>query len=473
MSCNTNLNHGKRFIAIFMISIMVGIVISMRTLPLQSVQAEEATIVSLSASYSGEAVMLGKEIDLSKLTVSATYNDGVTNEIKDYTIVSKIVKDEGTNLLMVIYQGKTANFYVSGKKLIKLSAYYQGGIVSIGNSVGKKDVKVYAEFGNGTTSYLTEFELHSNEITKVGQNEIYVSCEGQALKISVWGVAPKEVTALYATYSGGSVTVGNSIKREELVVTAAYKDGSSEIINNYVLTPEVLGATGTQTMVATYQGKTVSISVVGAYKEIKGITVKYLGKAIGVGHSVRPSDVLVTATYNDGTTSRLTEFNLLSSTISYIGYQVVTAEAGGFKAEFIVEGISEQVIDFKSANEFAITNGTNTGKVYVALPPNVDKKSLSGGSINNSLVSKVLTRTVRKSTYITFVIEENSEDVIEEFPLTMKIELPKEFALSNTSLYFTPNRKSVIGKMNVQSLAPNLLIVEIYNPGTYILVYNK
>lgn len=455
----------------FLVTLLLGSMILIILVPMQLVYAEDAAIVSLSASYSGEPVMVGKEIDVSKLTVTATYEDGVSNEIKDYSIVSKIVKDEGTNTLMVIYKGKTANFYVTGKRLLRLNAFYTGGLLSIGNSVGKKDVKVFAEFSNGSTGFLTQFEIHNDLITKIGQNEFYVICEDQALKVSAWGVAPKEIAALYATYSGGPVTVGNSVNPEDLTITAAYKDGGSETIHNYSLTPKVVGETGSQTVMASYQGKSVSFNVIGAYKEITGISVEYRGKTIGVGHSVRPSDVLVTATYNDGSTGRLTEFNLLSATISYVGYQIVTVEAAGFMAEFLVQGVSEQALDFTNSNIFTITNGTNKAKVTIALPPNVDKSSLKGESIQNSLVSKIVTRAVRKSTYITFVIEENNQDIIEEFPLTLKIELPKEFTLAGTELYYTPNRKSVIGKMNTESIAPNILIVDIHNPGTYILSY--
>ena len=466
--------HGcKRFLAIFMIALMLGTMLSGIIIPTKTVRAEDAAIVSLSATYSGDAVLIGKDIDVSKLKVTATYEDGVSNDITDYTIVSKTVKEEGSNLLMVIYQGKVANFYVVGKKISSLYAYYSGGLLSIGNSVSKKDVKVMAQFTNGTSEFLTDFTVNNHVITKEGQNEVYVVCENQMLKVSVWGMKPKEISALYATYSGGEVTVGNSVNRDNLQITAAYKDGSSEVINNYVLTPEVIGSTGTQTVVAMYMGKTVSFNVTGAHKTMTGISVKYLGGTVGVGYSVRPADVIVTATYNDGSTGQVKDFNLLSSTITYVGYQVVTAEAGGFKAEFIVQGVSEQAIDFTNSNTFSITNGTDTAKVYISLPSNVDKGSLTGSSIKNSVVSKILTRAVRNSSYISFVIEEKTEAVLDEFPLTMKIELPKGFTLEGSSLYYTPNRKSIIGKMSTVSLAPNLLIVDIHNPGTYILSFKK
>ena len=433
--------------------------------------ADEAEIVSISAVYTGPAVIVGKEIDTSKLTVIATYNDGVTDEITGYTIVSKTVTQEGYNQLVVIYQGKTANFYVMGKKLLSIYAYYTGPLISIGNSVNPNDVQVIASFGDGSTERLTDFVLQTKVITDIGENTVHVISEGKVMQIDVYGMEPKEIIALYATYSGDSVMVGNSVKPENLEITAVYKDGSSEKINSYTITPEVVGSTGTQMMVAYYRGKSVSFNVVGVNKELVSISAQYRGDAIGIGYSVNPVDVLVTGTYNDGSTAIIKDFNLLSSTITYIGYQVVTVEVEGQKVEIIVQGVAEQKMDFSNASTFTITNGTNSATVAISIPKNISNTSIKGASIGNATVTKLVTRAVRKSTFIAFEIDAVDEDMVERFPLTMKITVPTEFKLTDTSLYFTPNKKSIIGKMNTTIVAPNIMIVTIFHPGTYILSY--
>ena len=461
----------KKWIALLLVSVLMMTSIQLWEEPITIAHAEEAEIVSINASYSGPAVILGKEIDPSKLTVTATYNDGVTNEITNYTIVSKTVTQEGSNQFMVIYEGKTANFYVTGKKLLSIYAYYAGPLISIGNSVDRNDVKVLASFSDGSTDSLTDFVLQTKVITNVGKNTLYLTSEGKVMQIDVYGTEPKEITALYATYSGGSVTVGNRIDPSNLTITAAYKDGSSEKINNYTLTPEVIGATGTQVVVASYHGKTVSFNVVGANKELKSITARYIGDAIGVGYSVNPIDVDVTGTYNDGSTAKIKQFNLLSATITYVGYQIVTVEVGGLKAEIIVQGVAEHKMDFSNASNFTISNGTNKATVSVSIPKNIDKTSIKGTSIGNATVTRLLTRAIRKSTFIAFEIEATNEDVIDQFPLTVKITVPNEFKLTDTALYFTPNKKSIIGKMNTASVAPNIIVVTIFHPGTYILSY--
>lgn len=466
-------NYIKNLISSIIIAVLLISSVKMIDIPITTAYADEAKIVSISADYTGESVLIGEDIDKSKLSVKATYENGDTEEIKDYTIVSTKVTQEGTNLLMVIYKGKTANFYVTGKKINTISVYYTGPIISIGNNVSKKDISVYVTYNDGSTGYLTDFKIVQNEIKTDGSNTIYVHCQNQVFPVTVYGTKPQSIAALYATYSGGKVPVGSSVNRDDLLITAAYKDGSTEIINNYVLLPEVIGSTGTQTIVANYNGFKVSFNVEGTFKELKELTAEYLGDPVGVGYTVRPSDVLVTGTYDDGTKEVIKEFNLLGSGITYVGYHVITVEVKGLKAEFIVQGVAEQVIDFSNSCDFSITNGTNTGKVSVALPSNVKKDDLKGSDVATATVNRVLSRAVRNSSFIAFEVEAVNEDIIEDFPLTMKITIPDEYKLENTSLYYTPNRKSVIGLLNIETVKPNVITATIYNPGTYILSYKE
>lgn len=461
----------KKSVVLLVAAALVCAPIDVMLMSSDIVYAEEAKVKSISASYSGGNVLVGEEIDRTKLTVTVTYENGTSEEIKDYTLTSTKVAEEGLNLMMVIYQGKTANFYVYGKKITSMAVNYSGMPLSVGNSVSKKDIKVFASFTDGSSGEVKDFKILDGEIKSVGENVIHISCNGQVLKQSVYGIAPKTVAALFATYNGNKVTVGSSINPDDLIVTATYKDGSSEVINNYVLVPAVIGTTGTQNVTANYQGHTVSFNVEGIAKEIKEISAKYVGGPIGVGYSVHPNAVEVTATYNDGSKGKITEFNLLGGSITYVGYHIVTVEAAGCKAEFIVQGVEQQKIDFTNSCEFKITNGKNTGKVTISLPGHIDKTHIKGKEVASAAVSKIVSRAIKKSNYIAFEIEAVNEAVEEEFPMVMKIEIPKEYKLADTVLFYTPNRKSVIGQLNTDPLTPDIIVATIYNPGTYILSY--
>lgn len=435
--------------------------------------AEEATIVALSAAYSGPSVMLGKEIDTKYLTVAVTYSDGVTDIIEDYTVVSKVVAAKGTNIGTVIYQGKTANYYVQGKMLKGLFASYTGPSISIGNTVAKKNIYAMAEYDDGSFDVLTDYTVIPTPISEIGKNKIPVTYEGQVAYIEVTGVAPKTITTLYAAYHGGDVTVGSSVNPSDLIITAVYSDGSSEEINNYELTPAKVSSIGVQNVVAFYHGSTVSFSVNGTARKVTGLKAEYKGNPIGVGYKVRNSDITVMATFNDGATEEVKDFNVLNPTGTYEGYHVMTVEYEGYTSSFIIMIVSAATVDYSNASTFRVTNGTNTATVAIAMPKNVAKSSVSGASLRSGAVSSVLSRAVRQSKFIAFEVKVNDDDVIDEFPLVMKITIPNEFNIDYTSLYYTSNRKSIIGKMNTDDDGKKTMTCTIYHPGTYILSYKK
>lgn len=73
----------------------------------------EVTLSSISASYSGGDVAEGTPLtDLTGITVTATYSDGTSKTVTDYTLSGKIV--EGENTITVSYNGKTTTFTVVG-----------------------------------------------------------------------------------------------------------------------------------------------------------------------------------------------------------------------------------------------------------------------------------------------------------------------------------------------------------------------
>lgn len=75
--------------------------------------AEEVTITSISATYSGGDVAVGTAVtDLTGIVVTATYSDGSTATVTGYTLNGTIA--EGENTVTVSYGGKTTTFVVTG-----------------------------------------------------------------------------------------------------------------------------------------------------------------------------------------------------------------------------------------------------------------------------------------------------------------------------------------------------------------------
>lgn len=73
----------------------------------------EVTLSSISATYSGGDVPVGTAVTaLTGIVVTATYSDGSTATVTDYTLSGTIA--EGSNTITVSYGGKTTTFTVTG-----------------------------------------------------------------------------------------------------------------------------------------------------------------------------------------------------------------------------------------------------------------------------------------------------------------------------------------------------------------------
>lgn len=430
-------------------------------------------LIEINAYYMGESVVVGKSIDKSNLVVEAIYDDGTLVTIYDYKLTSEIVTSAGENTFVAIYKNKPAKFTVMGKKVIEVNAFYTGDLVSIGNSVDLRDIMATATYSDYSSETITDFTLANRVITKTGINTITLIYNGVTTRFEVYGTEPKSVEHLTAIYDGSGVAIGEAVNPRELTVMAIYTDGTSEVINNYVLSPDKVTAAGAQQVTASFRGKKATFTVVGIQKTVTSIKVTYNGKAVAIGNTVRAKDIEVIATYSDGTTSKITSFNILSPSFTYEGYQTVTVEASGCTADFTVEVVSQQSTDYSNATVFNATNGKHTAKVSLALYDSEDKDKITGTSVTPSLVRNVLKRSAKYNYYIAFDVELLDENMDAEFPLTMKITIPSEYKIQGCKVYYTPNKKSVIGELNTVTNGTNEIICTIYNPGTYILTYLK
>ena len=74
---------------------------------------EKPTLTSISATYAGEEVAIGSSLNgLTGITVIATYSDGSTKEVTDYTLSGEIAGE--SNTITVTYNGLTTTIMVIG-----------------------------------------------------------------------------------------------------------------------------------------------------------------------------------------------------------------------------------------------------------------------------------------------------------------------------------------------------------------------
>lgn len=441
--------------------------------PIPSPTPIPVIVEAIYASYTGGSVSIGDTISEEDISVTAWMSDGSMEEITEYVLSSRKVLLDGVNTFTVVYKGKMATFIVYGRKAQQISAAYYGGTISVGNSVGRENISVSVYFSDGSYENVEDYILSNHIINTVGTQKVQVNYGGLNTSFDVIGIAAKPVVALYVDYHGSEVIQGNKIPEKDIVVTATYSDGSAERIYNYVVSPEIITEVGGNQVLVSYHGQTEIISVDCVVKTLMGMKAEYNGETVEVGRYVDPVDIKVTASFDDGSEEEVTDYSLLGSKISVVGNNTVIVVYNGKRSEIVVRGTPRTAPNYDYAASFTVKNDKKKqATVKIALPKMLSTDVLTGRSLKSSTISGLLGKAWSDDAeYIAFdiILQDETKDNI--FPLTMKIKLPSSFKMEYTSVYYTPNRKTIAGQMDAEILSKTELEVTFYYSGTYILVY--
>lgn len=270
--------------------------------------------VSLTATYSGPVIQVGNNYSKDDVKVTVTYHDGSTEDIPsaNWTESGLTVTKTGPNEFTATYTGLNAKYTVPGDKTAKsISAVYTGPAIGIGKDYAKADVTVVLEWSDGTkeTLLVSQWAASSLKVTKDGPNT-FTATYG-TLKDTYVVPGKKAAKSITAKYNGPVIRVGNDYDKKDVTVTLLYDDGSTDTLTQNQWDASSLKVTkdGANEFIATYKAdkKLEATYTVTGKKKATGITAKYTGDAIETGKKYKKAKVLVTVTYNDGSTKTLEE----------------------------------------------------------------------------------------------------------------------------------------------------------------------
>lgn len=330
------------------------------------IEEEEATLIRISAVYSGGDVRAGTDLNkLTGLVVTATYSDGSRKTVTDYVLSGTI--EAGENVITVIYGGKTTTFTITGYAELQITKQPKNVMALVGGdavftieATGSSVSYQWYYSDDGGNSWKTTVTGDSMKQPTYTIKAVDSSLNGRLVKCVVTDASGNTVTSniveliisvslssISATYTGGDVAVGTTLTAlKGITVIAHYSDGSTSNVTGYTLSGTI--AEGSNTITVKYQGKTTTFTVTGsssAGKVLTGIGVTYYGGNVPVG--TKPSEltgIYVMAQYSDGTSERVYDYTLTliggfnGSIIEGTNYLRVTY--GGFTKEFTVKGVT-------------------------------------------------------------------------------------------------------------------------------------
>ena len=218
---------------------------------------------------------VGDKIDTSKLQVwvqdSNDVNDTRILEEDEYSINGRTIKNIGTNQFTITYKatGATAICEVNGIEKVPMSikATYKGGDVVVGSKLKESDFSVVLTYNSGDTENISDFTISPKTVKSVGDNVISVSYTEYKTEVHITGIedtsSKKSLKSISASFTGKQPYVGDSIKADDLLVTAFYSDNSSKTLEStaFKFSPSKFSTAGSQTIVVTYSGLSTPVSV--------------------------------------------------------------------------------------------------------------------------------------------------------------------------------------------------------------------
>lgn len=448
--------------------------------PVLSAKAEDGILTNITAVYTGGAAIVGEEIKAENVNVTGYYVSGGrmnTSQIKDgFLIMPPTVQREGENMMTVEYQGYTATFSVIGKRVMYIEAEYKSTEeVVVGTELVKKNIKVTAFYTDGTSEEIDTYTLPVTRVYQKGVNTFSAYYGSYMATFTVMGKEALAVEELVAYYLGDEAVVGNEINKADMEVTALYNDGRMETVKNFTISPAAPTKEGLNKMVVSYAGASVTIEVYAREKEVMSIAVKYIGQGVVLGKMVDVNDIEVTATYDDGTTGRLSGFTTTGSIIENEGDNVVIVSYDYFVEEIIVPGVKGFVVSYDNSmsqvlfgnNYYTYTTAT------LGLNRNVMPNSFFISQLNPEVVEQAVYRVVPTEEFIGFTVTYDIDDMIKEFPMGMKVTLPYGYDPDHFGVYYTPNQTTIMAKLDGEFLDEARTVYQfiVHNPGTYVLIH--
>ena len=317
------------------------------------VSTKDLTKIAVTTNPTKQEYFIGDDFDPAGMVVTAYYDDGSSKVLSSsaYTLQKHIdmPKGEGIGFLhgvRIVYEedGIMKDTWVHVKieksagqlTSIKITTQPTKTMYIVGDDLDPAGMVVTAYYANGTSSPVTNYTLQNHEnMPKGGTNDIHQVLvqykengvtQNAFLQVRVKESWPLESIAITKAPNKTAYTSGESFDSAGMEVTAYYEDGSSKVLDSddYIIsvadplvsgvtaasvsyTENGVGKTAKQAITVTAAGGSVtppetSDKVLTGIKVTKNPDRMYYAE----GEDFDPAGMVVTATYEDGTTADVT-----------------------------------------------------------------------------------------------------------------------------------------------------------------------
>ncbi|MBO6261882.1 MAG: bacterial Ig-like domain-containing protein [Bacilli bacterium] len=202
------------------------------------------------------------------------------------------------------------------------------GITAVNNQTSyaygneQLDLTVTANYSDGTSVTITDYQVTGYDATKTGEQSLTVSFEGKTCSVKVKVDNPVLVN-ISASTNKEAYEYGEDL---DIIVKAHYSDGSEVVIDNYTVTGYNAENPGEQDLTVTYEGKTCNLKVLVNDPVLVNITAVSNKESYEYGEDL---DIIVVAKYSDGSEVTLDNYEVTGYDAQNPGEQNLTVTYKG------------------------------------------------------------------------------------------------------------------------------------------------
>lgn len=236
--------------------------------------SKDLGITKITATYTGDNVIVSKTYSKDDVKVVITYEDDTTKTLAsgDWSVPSQKVTKKGDNVFTASYTDPngtvwSSNFTVPGIRVLgTLDVTYSGPQILVGSQWDKQYITAKAYYVDDTSKTegitVTPTRYNSNTVSQVGANSFiatYVDSSNNNNELTgtftVTGYKNTSISSIDATYVGPDIVVGNNYDKNNVKVTIHYSDGTADsLTTDFTVDSLNVPKQGVNTYTATYVG---------------------------------------------------------------------------------------------------------------------------------------------------------------------------------------------------------------------------
>ncbi len=280
------------------------------------------------------------------------------------------------------------------------------------------------------------------------------------------------IKEIVATYIGEDRIVSNAVIKTDIEAYIIYTWDSIEPERipaaSLILQPGIVEKEGENIIEVWYDDYKTTISVTGLPRKLVAFEAKYVGGPVYTGTEVDRSYIKAVATYNDNIREDVFDYELLTKKINNQGINSLKIMYGGFLDTIYVDAVVEEENLFK---DYPIDSESTT-RLTMLVSNEPYANSIYVKTLDPIIVKNAVDRVVTTEKYIGFEVQYLDPEAINEFPIYARIIRPDGYDPDKFGVYYTPNRKTVMAKVDGYYLdeEKKQYVFHIYEPGTYVML---